>query len=189
MMLLNSTIRRFTVSIYLIYLIVLRILHIFGGVFWVGGAIVHVAFIEPTARATAPEGHKFVQYLVGRGRFSLFMNVVSALTVLSGALLYWHASGGLQISWMKFGPGLGYTIGTVVAILVYFLGLLMIRPRADHLGGLGRQIGAAGGVPTSAQLAELHKVNHELTLIGRVDFVLLAVALLAMATARYWLIF
>lgn len=176
-------------SIYLIYLIVLRILHIFGGVFWVGGAIVHVAFIEPTARATAPEGHKFVQYLVGRGRLSLFMNVVSLLTVLSGVLLYWHASGGLQTSWMKFGPGLGYTIGAVVSIGVYILGLVMIKPRAERLGGLGREIGAAGGAPTPTQSTELQKLGREMTLIGRVDFALLSVALLAMATARYWLIF
>jgi uncharacterized membrane protein len=176
-------------DIYLIYTILLRIVHIFGGVFWVGGAIVHVAFIEPTAKATAPEGHKFVQYLVGRGRFSLFMNVVSALTVLSGALLYWRASGGLQPGWIKFGPGLGYTIGSIVAIGVYIIGLLMIRPRAERLGALGMEIGAANGVPTPTQVAELHNLDKELSLIGRVDFVLLAIALLTMATARYWLIF
>lgn len=176
-------------SIYLIYLNLLRIVHIFGGVFWVGGALIHVAFIEPTAKATAPEGHKFMQYLVGRGRFPLFMNTVSLLTVLSGALLYWHTSSGLQLSWIKFGPGLGYTIGSVVGIAVYIFGLTMIKPRADRLGGLGREIAAAGGVPTPAQVAQLEKLGQELTLTGRVDFVLLAISTLAMATARYWLIF
>jgi hypothetical protein len=65
----------------------------------------------------------------------------------------------------------------------------MIRPRAARLGALGMEIGAANGVPTPTQVAELHKLDKELSQIGRVDFVLLAIALLTMATARYWLIF
>ncbi len=90
---------------------------------------------------------------------------------------------------MKFGPGLGYTIGSVVGIAVYIFGMTMIKPRADRLGGLGREIAAAGGVPTPVQVAQLEKLDQELTLTGRVDFVLLAISTLAMATARYWLIF
>jgi len=176
-------------SIYLIYLLILRIVHIFGGLFWVGGAIVHVAFIEPTAKATAPEGHKFVEYLVGRGRFSLFMTISSALTVISGALLFWYASGGLQPGWITSGPGLVYTMGSVVGIVVYIFGMTLVKPRADQLGVLGREIALAGGPPTPVQMTQLQTLNQELTLVGRVDFVLLAISTLAMATARYWLIF
>jgi uncharacterized membrane protein len=176
-------------SIYLIYLSLLRIVHIFGGVFWVGGAIVHLAFIEPTAKATAPESHKFIQYLMGRGRFTLFMTIASALTVLSGALLFWYASGGLQPGWITSGPGLVYTMGSVVGIVVYIFGMTLVKPRADQLGVLGREIGAAGGAPTPTQMAQLQKLDQELTLVGRVDFALLAISTLAMATARYWLIF
>jgi hypothetical protein len=43
----------------------------------------------------------------------------------------------------------------VVAIGVYLVGLLMIRPRADLLGVLIREIWAAGGAPTAAQVDEL----------------------------------
>jgi len=35
----------------------------------------------------------------------------------------------------------------------------------------------------------LQTLNQELTLVGRIDFVLLAISTLAMATARYSLIF
>ena len=38
----------------------------------------------------------------------------------------------------------------------------------------------------SRQVAELHKIDKEMSLIGRVDFAMLAIALLTMATARYW---
>ncbi len=176
-------------SIYLVYLFVLRILHIFGGIFWVGGSIMHVAFIEPTAKATAPDGNKFVQYLVGRGRFSLFMTISSAVTVLSGALLYWYASGGLKSGWTTSGTGLVYTMGSVVGIVVYIFGMTLVKPRADQLGVLGREIAVAGGAPTPTQMARLQKLDQELSMVGRVDFVLLAISTLAMATARYWLIF
>jgi uncharacterized membrane protein len=173
-------------SIYLIYLLILRIVHIFGGIFWVGGSIMHVAFIEPSAKATAPEGHKFMQYLVGKGRFSIFMTISSALTVLSGAFLFWYASGGLKPGWITSGPGLVYTVGSVVGIVVYIFGMTLVKPRADQLGVLGHEIEAAGGPPTPAQMAQLQKLDQELSTVGRVDFVLLAIATLAMATARYW---
>jgi uncharacterized membrane protein len=173
-------------SIFLIYLLILRIVHIFSGIFWVGGAIVHVAFIEPTAKATAPQGHKFVEYLVGRGRFSLFMTVSSALTVTSGALLFWYASGGLKPGWITSGPGLVFTVGSVVGVVVYIFGMTLVKPRADRLGVIGREIAVAGGPPTPTQMIQLQTLNEELTLVGRVDFVLLAVSTLAMATARYW---
>ena len=170
-----------------IYLILfLRIVHIVAGVCWVGGAIIHTVFIEPSVKATAPDSGKFMQYLMGQRRFSLFMNVSSGLTVLAGALLYWRASGGFQWPWVQSGPGLVFTIGSVVGIAVYFLGLFMIKPRVDRLGALGQAIAAAGGPPSPAQVAELQKIDKEMSLIGRVDFAMLAIALLTMATARYW---
>ncbi len=43
--------------------ILLRIVHIFAGVFWVGGGIFMFAYIEPAVKATAPAGQKFMQYL------------------------------------------------------------------------------------------------------------------------------
>jgi hypothetical protein len=146
----------------------------------------YTLFLEPTAKATAPGSGQFMQYLISRRHYPIYMGICSLLTVLAGGLLYWHSSGGFSLTWITSGPGLGYTIGAVVAIVVYFIGLLMIKPRAERLGGLGHEIGVAGGVPTPAQAAELQKLGREMTLIGRVDLTLLAVALLTMATARYW---
>jgi hypothetical protein len=81
-----------------------------------------------------------------------------------------------------------FTVGSVVGIAVYFLGLFMIKPRVDRLEALGQAIAAAGGPPSPAQAAELQKIDGEMSLIGRVDFVMLIIALLTMATARYWFV-
>ena len=100
--------------------------------------------------------------------------------------MFWHMSGGFQWPWIQSGPGLMFTAGAAVGVFVYLWAMFLIAPRAARLGALGQQIGAAGGQPTVAQTAELHKLDKELSFIGRVDFVLLAFALFAMATARYW---
>jgi uncharacterized membrane protein len=170
---------------FLIYLIVLRIIHIIAAVCWVGGAIVYTLFLEPAAKATAPSSGQFMQYFISRRHYPVYMGISSLLTVLAGGLLYWHSSGRLNLTWITSGPGLGYTIGSVVAIGVFFLGMLMIKPRAERLGGLGREIGAASG-PSPTQAVELEKLGRELSRLGRVEIALMAVALLTMATARYW---
>ncbi len=171
-------------NIYLILL--LRLVHIVAGALWVGSAVMQTVFISPTAKATAPESGKFMQYFMGRRNYGAFMGITSGLTVLAGGLLYWRVSGGFQWSWITSGPGSLFTIGSVAGIVVYFWGLFMIKPRAERLAALGQQIGAAGGPPTPAQVAELHKIDNEMSLIERVDFGLLMVSVFTMATARYW---
>jgi uncharacterized membrane protein len=167
-------------------ILALRTIHIFAGVLWVGSAIFYLLFVEPTVRTLGPAGPKFMQGLLEGRRYPLYMNLVSVLTVLAGGALYWFSSGGLQVAWLKSGPGIGFTLGSVVALGVWLLGFFMIRPRADRMGALGKEIGRAGGPPSAAQAAEMHKLSHELTSIERVDAILLTVALVAMATARYW---
>jgi hypothetical protein len=54
------------------------------------------------------------------------------------------------------------------------------------MGQLGKEIGRAGGPPSAAQALEMQTLNQQLASIGRIDAVLLTVALVLMATARYW---
>lgn len=172
---------------FLIYPMVLRLVHIVAGMLWIGSAISYFFFVEPTVKSLGPAGPKFMQNFIEKRRYPLFMNMVSALTIVAGALLYWHMSGGLQPAWITSGPGLGFTIGSAVALVVYGIGFFMIRPRAERLGALGKAIGIAGGPPTPEQTAELGKLSEEMTKIERVDVILLTISLITMATARYWL--
>jgi uncharacterized membrane protein len=43
-----------------IALVLLRLIHIFSGVFWAGSAFVLARFIQPAAAATQPESNKFM---------------------------------------------------------------------------------------------------------------------------------
>ena len=167
-------------------LIVLRFLHIVGGVLWAGSAIFYVLFVEPGVKALGPAGPKFMQELIQARKYPLFMNVVSILTVLAGGALYWFSSGGMQWAWVRSGPGIGFTLGSLVALAVWLIGFFYLRPRAERMGALGREIAAAGGPPSTAQAAELQTIGREMSSIGRVDAVLLLISLALMATARYW---
>lgn len=169
-----------------IYLITLRIVHIVGGALWVGAGVYYFAFVEPTVKELGPAGPQFMRIFMERRRVPLFMNIVSSLTVLSGALLFWSSSSGLQTAWLRSGPGIGFSIGSLAAVVVYGIGFFMIRPRAERLGAIGAELAIAGGPPSGAQATELQQLDAEMTRIERVDVALLMIALVTMATARYW---
>jgi len=171
----------------LIYLIVLRIVHVVASVCWAGGAFIFFLFVEPTAKALAPTGMQFVQHMVVKRRYSMFMGISSTLTVLSGALLLLQFAGGQWLAWVQTGPGLGFTLGSVAGVVVYFIGMFGVKPRAERMAKIGQEIQAAGGPPTPAQGAELQKLDREMSKLGYADFVLVALSLALMATARYWL--
>jgi hypothetical protein len=44
----------------------------------------------------------------------------------------------------------------------------------------------AGGPPTPAQGAELHRLDKEMSTLNLVDFSMVALSLALMATARFW---
>jgi len=108
------------------------------------------------------------------------------LTIVAGLGLFWLVSGGLSVAWITSGPGLGFTIGSVAALVAFGVGFFGIRPRAQRLGELGAMIAAAGAPPTAEQGAELQRLNAEMHTHERWDVGFLLIALVTMATARYW---
>ena len=171
----------------LVYLLILRFVHVVASACWAGGAFFIFLFVEPTAKALAPSGMQFFQHMIVKRRASIFMVVTSTLTVLSGALLLWQDASGQWLEWVKTGPGLGFALGSLAGFVVYFVGMFGVNPRAKRIAKLSAEIQSAGGPPTPEQGAELQKLDQELSKFGVIDFVLVAVSLGLMATARYWL--
>ena len=75
--------------------IVLRIVHILSGVFWVGSAVFNGLFLGPAVGATAEAGQKVVAHLVTRARLTATISAAAGLTVLASGALYWIDSQGL----------------------------------------------------------------------------------------------
>src|SRR3972149_170585 len=93
-----------------LYVIVLRLLHLFSGVFWVGTIFFTALFLLPRVKQAGPLGAQFMQRL-SQPPLTATLSLAAGLVVLSGILLYWRGSGGLPGSLigsplrLAFGPG------------------------------------------------------------------------------------
>ena len=167
------------------YVIILRVLHIGAGIFWVGAAFVFFLYIQGTARELGPAGQAFVGHLSTKKKLPTAMFTSAVLTVLAGLLLYWRSSDGLDADWIATGPGIAFTVGGLAAIVTLLLGLAVTGPTVARVGALGQQIASGGGQPTPEQASEMQRLQARMLLVGRIGLVLLAVAVVTMAMARY----
>lgn len=167
------------------YVIILRVIHIAAGIFWVGAAFILFLFIQPSVKELGPEGQAFMGHLATRRKLPLLITLSAIVTVLAGLLLYWEASGGLDADWIASGPGIGFTVGGVAAIVTLALGVSITKPAVDRIGALGQEIARSGGQPTPEQGAEMGRLQARTVIVGRVSMVLLVIAVVAMATARF----
>jgi uncharacterized membrane protein len=163
------------------WIILLRIVHIFGGVVWVGGALIMTFFVSPTAAATAEAGQRFMGYLMNNLKFSQRISAAAGLSVLAGALLYWNDSSGFTSPWMKSGAGTGFTLGAVFALIGFAFGIVLGRT-IKSMAQLGAQV---QGRPTAEQAAQLQALQRQQITYSRINVAALIIAVIFMAIARY----
>jgi uncharacterized membrane protein len=164
-------------------MIILRLIHILAGIFWVGTALVVAAFLVPTMRETGREGGRVIQHLMVQRRLQLFIVITMALTILSGITMYAHWEAATHGSWAGTAPGIGYGIGGAAAILGALAGGLISAAAGRRLGEIGQASGS--GVPSAEQQAEMAKLQSRIALGTKLSAALLLVAAGAMSIARY----
>lgn len=171
-----------------IYLLVaLRLIHVVAGILWGGAAISYLFFVKPSVHSIGAAGPQFMKSLMERRKYPIFMQVTSLLTVLAGGVLFWSSSGGLNPAWLTTGPGLGFTLGSLASLVAFFVGTFGIGPISMQMGALGEQIAASGRGPTPEQISTMQSLEKRLNRVEQIDFVMLVIAMLTMATARYWI--
>lgn len=168
-----------------ILLILSRIIHVGAAMIWFGGAIVSSFFLQPTVDALGVRAQPFMDHLMVRRRMGVMFPVVAGLTILSGAVLYWRDSNGLQGAWITSPTGLAFTIGGLAAIVAFLLGGILIGPGIAEQTAVRGELAASNAEPTAEQAARLARAEGKLKLAGRVDLPLLLLAGLTMAVARY----
>lgn len=164
-------------------ILILRIAHVAGAILWVGGAILYLFLLIPAASSAESAGRKFMQTL--GPRFGAMMRIVTTVTVVSGALLYARfLTGGLSFIW-NTGAGAAFTLGAFVALVSYGMGIGVFGPTQEKIEALGTAMESAGVPPKPEQVTQMDRLQSSLMKAYRFDFVLLAVAMVAMAVARY----
>jgi hypothetical protein len=168
-----------------LYVLVIRIVHIFGGMFWLGTVWMTAIFLGPTAEAIGSDAEKFMTYITVKLRYPTIVAIAAGSNVLAGILLYWKDSAGLRLEWITTPTGLGFTFGALCALTGFGIGFGVVKPTAEKLARIGKELHAKPGPPSGEQLANLHAVQKQLERQEIVVAVVLGLALLGMATARY----
>ena len=165
--------------IYLIWL--LRIIHIVGGVFWVGGTLIMTFFIGPTVAAIGESGQRFVGHLMNTLKFSNRISAAAGSTVLAGFILYWIDSQGFTSAWMSSGAGRGFGIGAAFALIGLVFGIMVGRT-TKAMAQVGGQI---QGKPSADQMTGLQSLRQRQATYSAIAASTLVLATIFMAIARY----
>lgn len=162
-----------------VVLLLLRAIHVVGGVLWVGGVVFVTFFLVPATQALGPAAQPMMQFIMGRRKLSIYLMVLGLLTTIAGALLMARNVSLTDGQWARSPMGIGMSVGAASAILALVVGLAVNMPAAKRLGPP-----KPGAAPlTDEQRAAL---MGRIALGSRIVFVLLVIAALVMATARYY---
>jgi hypothetical protein len=165
-------------------LVVMRLLHVGLGVFWVGVMVFNAIFLGPSVRDAGPDGAKVMAGLMRR-RFMDVMPAVAILNILSGLWLYWKMSGGFQPAYMQSGMGMTYGTGGALAVIAFVIGVTVVRPSMLKAIALGQSIPQAPASEREALMAQAQGFRARAMGAGKLVAVLLGLAAAAMAVARY----
>lgn len=164
-------------------LYVLRLVHIIGGVFWVGSVMFATYVLMPTMRAAGPAAGPVMGQL-GR-KMPIVMMISAILTMAAGIWLMMINMGGAPGVWMRSGPGRTFSLGAALAILAFLLGMAINMPASRRMGAISAAAAKRGSPPTPEEAAELQRLQGRLSAASKVVALLLVLATGAMAVARY----
>ena len=165
-------------------ILILRLLHIVGGAFWVGSIVLAVLFIEPTAKAFGATGERFLAHALFRMRLLPILIVIATVSIGAGAALYWIDSGGLRVEWITTSTGLGFTAGALAALAAYAIALIVLKPQFDRLAALVDKPPASEvEAPPPHGQPEMNEARVRRWSLIQVSLLVFAIA--AMAAARY----
>jgi len=166
-------------------IIVLRAIHVLGGLFWVGSGLFSTFYLMPAMREAGPAAGAVMAGLARRRMF-VVMPVVAILTILSGVRLMMITSANFSAAYFQSGRGATFAWGGTFAIAAFFIGMLFVRPAGAKAGRLTQEMQTAADDATKARLAaELARVQKLVAIFYPIVTLLLIAAVIAMAVARY----
>jgi hypothetical protein len=161
--------------------LILRVIHIFAGVFWVGAAWIGAFYLGPTAAALGPDGGKFMGHLITVRKYSLSIMIAAVLTILAGLALYALRYGAAG---MRTNAGIAFAIGGLFGIAAGVTGG-MVGASSSRLVRLGAEIAQQGKPPWPEQQAQMAATQRRIQTMGMATAVLATISLFLMAIARY----
>ena len=166
-------------------LIVLRIVHILGGIFWLGSGLFTVFFLVPALGRLGPAGGGPLMAALQQRRLFTILPVVAVLTILSGVRLLQIVSGGFSPAYFDSRTGQTFLWSGVAAVIAFLLSLFVSRPAAVRIGQLSASMATLPEADRAARAGEVERLKRRSGLSGTVAMILLVGAAVGMAVARY----
>src|SRR5688572_4160460 len=125
-------------------ILILRLVHILGGSFWVGSGLFTTFFLVPALASSGPAAGQVMAALQRRHLFTA-LPVSALLTILSGLRLMWIGSAGFAPAYFASASGGTLAASRAAAIVAFLLALLVARPAAVRPAQLGAAPARRGG--------------------------------------------
>ena len=161
---------------------VLRFVHISASVVWAGWSMFIGWYLLPALAEAGPSGGAVMNSMLRR-RLPAAMNVLAFVTMLTGFRLY---SMFFSLTWLKTAPGMLLSIGLLLGLGGFVIGLAVSRPTSMRLAALGAIIRDQGAPPNAEQASALQALTARSARAARLIAWHLAAATLIMAVSRYF---
>jgi uncharacterized membrane protein len=166
-------------------MIVLRLVHVMSGIFWVGTAGFMTFFLGPAMITAGPAAGPVMAGLRAR-KLLVALPAFAVLTMLSGLRLMWIVSGGSFGAYASSRTGGVFTLGAASAVLAFVIGMAVSRPAAMKAAALAASMAGAQDFESKTAISrELAAVQKKSDVGTKIVMVFLIIAAGAMAIARY----
>ena len=164
-------------------LIALRLIHILGGIVWLGSGLFSLFFLQPAMAKAGPAAAGPIMANLQQGRMFTVLPIAALLTILSGIRLMMIMAGG-NAQWFESAVGRTFSISGALAILAFLAGILIARPAAVRMGQVS-QSAIPEGASREARDAQIRSLQRRAARSTQIAMGLLILAAAGMAVARY----
>ena len=166
-------------------LLILRLVHILGGIFWVGSMMYTTFFLIPAIGSSPAVAGQVMAGLQKRRLFTI-LPIVALLTIASGVRLLSIASAGFSGAYFGTSTGRTFAASALAATVAFLLSLLVSRPGFVRVGRLSASLAAATDEGARHRIAaEMQQLSRRVAIANAIVVALLLFSAAGMATARY----
>lgn len=165
-------------------ILVLRLIHILGGIFWVGSGLFTAFFLMPALAASGPAAGQVMAGLQQRRLFTV-LPIVALLTIASGLRLMWIMSAGFAPAYLASGTGRTFVWSGAAAIIAFLVSVGVARPATVRAMKLTASIATAPDSAREGITAQLAGLRRRAMIASIIAVALVVLAAAGMATARY----
>jgi len=161
-----------------IEMMALRIVHLVGGVFWVGAVFFIAYFLQPTMQQAGPAAAGPIMMGLHQRKLFTIVPLVAVISILAGFRMMQIVSGGFLTDYFWTSAGRWYAFSSVPVLIGFFVGVFIGRPAMLK------------SITLATEDREKHKdqimaLQLRSALAMRFTASMLALGLVGMAIARY----